>query len=275
VASVTRREAAAWIDTSDDFDPASIAAAGVELTRLLWVSSKVARSGTLASGASRVPAVAAGLKAAEWILAVGGFALVILDFGASASQLSQSAALRLARAAEQSGVGVLVLASRRICGTFAALSLTLRRERACFSRLWSGAPVLFDGLRLEACVTRNKLGRSGQAAKWETVIEALGGAQRSRAHQVERSGAGEPRPSEVSRSPGEPEPRAKPRVESKGNKSARCVRKESVTCVFNKDPHSAPKDGGETQFNATDLTPHGEWRTPRQSTIASSRMVLS
>ena len=177
-ANITRREAAAWIDTSDDFDPASIAAAGVDLTRLLWVSSKGVQTGTPASRASRFPG--ASLKAAEWILAAGGFGLVILDFGANASQLSQSAALRLARAAERSGAGVLMLAPRRMCGTFAVLSLTMRRERACFSRLWPGAPALFDGLLLEASVTRNKLGRSGQTAKWGTVIEALGGAQRSR-----------------------------------------------------------------------------------------------
>jgi hypothetical protein len=161
-ANVTRREAVAWIDAADDFDPASIAAAGVELTRLLWVSSRRANK-------------AASLKAAEWILAAGGFGLVILDFGASSPQLSQSAALRLARAAEQSGASVLVLAPHRMCGTFAALSLTLRRERASFSRFRPGAPVLFDGLQLEACVTRNKLGGSGQTAKWKTLIKGSSG----------------------------------------------------------------------------------------------------
>jgi hypothetical protein len=225
-ASVTRCEAAAWIDNSDDFDPASIAAAGVELTRLLWVSSSRAKgapawthaplAGMAAPWAeapalpsvSKFSGVAASLKAAEWILAVGGFGLVILDFGANASQLSQSAALRLARAAERSGAGVLILAARRVCGTFAVLSLTLRRERACFSRLGPGAPALFDGLVLKAYVTRNKLGRSGQTAKWETVTEALGGAQCSRVHQQ----------NEVER----------------GNESARCACKKESATVFNK-----------------------------------------
>ena len=175
-ANVTRCEAAAWIDTADDFDPASIAAAGVELTRLLWVSSKGGvgmpppLAGTYSSRAAR-SAVVISLKAAEWLLAVGGFGLVILDFGAGSPQLPQSAALRLARAAERSGAGVLVLAPRRMCGTFAALSLTLRHEQSCFSRLWSDAPVLFDGLRLAACVTRNKLGGSGRTAKWQSVTE--------------------------------------------------------------------------------------------------------
>jgi hypothetical protein len=213
-ASVTRCEAAAWIITSDDFDPASIAAAGVDLSRLLWVStsrlwnkpssaspsaispavgrelkersqlSQGAQAGTPASlaerpasRASRFSVASASLKAAEWILAVGGFGLVILDFGRSMPPLPQSAALRLARAAERSGAGLLVLAPHQMCGTFAALSLTLRREKPCFSRLWPNGPALFDGFRLEACVTRNKLGRSGRTAKWKTVIEGSSAGQ--------------------------------------------------------------------------------------------------
>jgi hypothetical protein len=180
-ARVTQREAAAWIDNSDDFDPASIATAGVELTRLLWVSSRRTQGAqveTQAEGKSarynpRLPV--AGLKVAEWILAAGGFGLVILDYGASAPHLPQSTVLRLARSAERCGAAVLVLAPRRICGTFAALSLTLRRKRGCFSRSWPGAPTLFEGLRLEVCVTRNKLGSSGQTVKWETAIDGATG----------------------------------------------------------------------------------------------------
>jgi hypothetical protein len=179
-ANVTRHEAAAWIDASDNFDPASIAAAGIELARLLWVSSrwpnlpciKGAQADTLTSraGTPTPQVVVASLKAAEWILAAGGFGLVIIDFGNRVFQLPQSAALKLAHAAERSGAGVLVLAPYRTCGTFAALSLTLRHERACFSHLWPGAPSLFDGLLLEAQVTRNKLGGSGQMAKWKAAV---------------------------------------------------------------------------------------------------------
>jgi hypothetical protein len=189
-ANVTQCEAAAWIDASDDFDPASLAAAGVELARLLWVSSyqpnlprretRGAHPEMPAPPIARSPVVAASLKAAEWILTAGGLGLVILDFGAGVSQLSQSAALRLARAAERSGTSVLVLAPRRVCGTFAALSLSLRRDRACFSRFWPKAPALFDGLLLEASVTRNKLGGSGQTAKWKSVIEGGSGFPYSR-----------------------------------------------------------------------------------------------
>jgi hypothetical protein len=188
-ANITTHEAAAWIETSDNFDPGSIAAAGVDLTRLLWVSCRqslvTSRSaGDKASASSATPSITAGgkteriryrdrccLKAAEWILAAGGFGLVIIDFGTMAFPLPQSTAFRLTRAAERSGAAVLVLARHRMCGTFAALSFTLRRQRTRFSQQHPNGPTLFDGLILEAFVARNKLGGSGQIAHWKAVTE--------------------------------------------------------------------------------------------------------
>src|SRR5712692_10365756 len=194
--STIRGEVAAWIDSADSFDPESMAAAGVDLTRLLWVSSH--RRAPRASaphydetviwktGATPVNI----LKAAEWILAAGGFGLVVIDFTAHVADslarlasspsvsgwtraLPESVALRLARAAERSGAAVLVLAAQRMCGTFAALSLVMNRNRTCFSRSTAGAPVLFDGLVVKAMVTRNKLGGAGGAAIWKALAHPL------------------------------------------------------------------------------------------------------
>jgi hypothetical protein len=173
-AAVTRREAAAWIEASDDFDPSSMAAAGIELARLLWVScrnvtEKYRRRAPinrneyegLSAAPSRNPAPGAILKAAEWILALGGFGLIVIDFGHWTRPLSQSTALRLARAAERSGTAVIVLGEARMCGTFAALSLAMR----------PGAPPLFDGIVIEGRVARNKLGGSGRSASWKAMID--------------------------------------------------------------------------------------------------------
>jgi RecA/RadA recombinase len=218
-ASVTARgEVAAWIDAGGGFDPASIATAGVDLARMLWVAMPANRNRLgnrmlneveRASRGSSRPAYqsenfvdirandpvgdpanhsAAGryvkrpasmimLKAAEWILMAGGFGLVVidcagmLDFNGRLSAFTQSAALRLAYAAERSGAAVIVIAPHRMCGTFAALSLMLNRNRACFSRACSTAPVLFDGLTVEARVARNKLGGSGGAATWTALAD--------------------------------------------------------------------------------------------------------
>ncbi len=168
-------EVAAWIDSSGAFDPASIAASGVNLARVLWASTrspsrksfdKSSRSSSrdrfLASPLMRKQS--ALLKAAELVLEAGGFGLVIVDFGDEARSISPSAALRLARAAERCGAAVLVIAPHRMCGTFAALSLVLRRVEASFGRLAPGAPALFDGLTIDATVARNKLGGLGASA---------------------------------------------------------------------------------------------------------------
>lgn len=115
------------------------------------------------------------LKAAEWILAAGGFGLVIIDFDATVRFLPQSAALRLARAAERSGAAVIVLGERQMCGTFAALGLTLKRHRACFNRIRPDAPATFDGQWIEARVMRNKLGGSGRSVVWPAAVDPLRG----------------------------------------------------------------------------------------------------
>ena len=190
VAVATRRgEVAAWIDSAGAFDPRSIAAAGADLSRILWVGADAAaraRDSAEAPAAEFAPArsiasakagtsVKAEIKpvllAAEMVLGAGGFGLVVIDFGRHARTLALSVALRLARAAERSGAAVIVLAERRTCGTFAALSLVLGRIRPCFSRTAPGAPALFDGIRIEAYVARNKVGGSGQAAVWRALVD--------------------------------------------------------------------------------------------------------
>jgi hypothetical protein len=113
----------------------------------------------------------ATLKAAEWVLAAGGFGLVVIDFGNAIRFIPQSAALRLARAAESSGAAIIVMAEQRMCGTFAVLSLELIRRRAHFNRIARGACATFDGQSIEARVIRNKLGGSGGSALWGTAVD--------------------------------------------------------------------------------------------------------
>ncbi|MGH7984866.1 MAG: ATPase domain-containing protein [Candidatus Binataceae bacterium] len=196
--ATARGETCAWIDSSGSFDPASIAAAGVALARVLWVATpdkKTDISNNFRNAAThhnylndyincpgewraalkrpyRSPS-AALVKAAEWLLVAGGFGLIVLDFK-EVPALPQAVALRLARAAERSGTAVLVIAARRMCGTFAALSLMVRCNRAGFSRSHPKAPILFDGLELEAHVARNKLGGSGGTITWKALAHLEG-----------------------------------------------------------------------------------------------------
>jgi hypothetical protein len=180
-ATATRHgEVAAWIDSSGAFDPHTVEAAGADLARILWVGADAASHGhgsatspeyTPAKSGLSSPKIKPVLTAAEMVLSAGGFSLVIIDIGVGARTLTLGAALRLARAAERSGAAVIVMAERRTCGTFAALSLVMSRIRPCFSRTAPGAPMLFDGMRVEAYVARNKLGGSGQSAVWRALVD--------------------------------------------------------------------------------------------------------
>lgn len=167
LASATARgELAAVVDVLDAVDPPSLARAGADLARVLWV---------------RPPAVPAALKCAELILGAGGFALVALDLGVgdwpsapamtarhggdpadmrpyahaamrrAASGIPWQAWLRLARAARNATAVALACVPQRLTGTAAAvaLSLTCRRPH------WSAG--LFDGLTVAAAIARNRI----------------------------------------------------------------------------------------------------------------------
>jgi hypothetical protein len=173
-ASATHRgEVAAWLDSSGSFDPESMAAAGVELRRMLWASM---------TAASRMPRFATSLlarrqsaivKAAELVLEAGGFGLVVIDFGETPRALTHASALRIARAAERSGAAVIALAPWRMCGTFAALSLAATRAETSFSRLAPGSPVTFDGLTVDAMIARNKMGGTGRRVRVRALIDPI------------------------------------------------------------------------------------------------------
>ena len=159
-------------DCANDFRPRLADSAASWLAPLRMTKEDLRKDSLNRGWRYRVPV--ANLKAAEWILAAGGFGLVIIDFDATVRFLPQSTALRLARAAERSGAAVIVLGERQMCGTFAALGLTLRRYRACFNRIQPGAPATFDGQLIEARVIRNKLGGSGRSVVWPAAVDQHG-----------------------------------------------------------------------------------------------------
>ena len=175
-------EVVGWLDLEGRFDPGSMTAAGVDLARMLWTSPAHIEKSCLARRTVRFEAFAntdmngealyreprqardkperAMLKAAEWLMAAGGFGLIVIDFGALRWPFRPSVAMRLARGAEQSGTAVIVLSTRRVCGTFSALSLVFASSRASFSRACPEAPLLFEGFVTDLRVARNKLGGS-------------------------------------------------------------------------------------------------------------------
>jgi len=208
--AVRRGEVVAWLDLEGSFDPASMTAAGVDLARILWASPTLIEKGRRGARPIRFKAATARmdangdapcqrsheardrperamLKAAEWLMAAGGFGLVVIDFGALRWPLRASAAMRLARGAEQSGAAVIILSARRMCGTFAALSLVFGNCRASFSRTCSGAPLLFEGFLADLRVARNKLGGSHGAITWKLTADPYATGDSEAAEQFSES----------------------------------------------------------------------------------------
>ena len=175
LAEFTRRqELCALLDAGDCFDPASAAAAGVELGRLLWV-----RCGKAAS--SRQPAAGhknsdkplghldCALRAADLVLQAGGFGLVVLDLGdvpaATARRVPLTSWFRFRRAVEETPAALLLLTQEALTGTCAALTLRLAAtasaappELPAHARLLGGFSVAIEVAR-SAFVRRPGSGR--------------------------------------------------------------------------------------------------------------------
>jgi len=126
-------EVCAVVDAGDALDPASAAAAGIDLARLLWI-----RCGGNAEHA---------LKATDLLVQGGGFGLVVMDFGdvapKTARRISLTSWFRLRRAVEHTPTALVAVEQEANAKSCASLILESRREGA----LWRGA--LFRGFRVK------------------------------------------------------------------------------------------------------------------------------
>jgi hypothetical protein len=140
--ATAREEVCALVDAEDSFDPASAAAAGVRLPRLLWV-----RCNHNAEHA---------LKAADLLIQGGGFGLVAMDLGdtpsKTAHRISLTSWFRLRRGVEHTPTVLVTVARQSNAKTCASLVLECARERVT----WSGArgtSRLLRGMRVRATST--------------------------------------------------------------------------------------------------------------------------
>jgi hypothetical protein len=145
----------AFVDGTDALDPTSIAAAGADLSALLWV-----RCG----GRLRV-----ALSAADLLARCPGFALVVLDLD-DLGPVPASASIRLQRAVEGSDTILIVRSERHREGSPASLVLATRR----LAPQWMGLRQLtrLAGLRSEVSISRSRLhalsplGRGQEEESW-------------------------------------------------------------------------------------------------------------
>jgi hypothetical protein len=117
-------EFCALVDASDAFDPASAAAAGIALGRVLCIRC--------AGNAEHA------LKATDLLLQAGGFGLVVMDLGDIAPQTARRISLaswyRLRRAVENTPTALVVMERAPLARACARLAVECARSRV----LWSG-----------------------------------------------------------------------------------------------------------------------------------------
>jgi recombination protein RecA len=138
LAGATRRaEACALVDASDNFDPASAAAAGVNLERLLWVRCGERDHSSLRKGQQRAALgrLEQVLKVTDLLLQGGGFGMVVLDLGdipaENVRRVPLTSWFRFRRAVEPTAMVLLVVEHEPHAKTCASLVVRLQRTAVC------------------------------------------------------------------------------------------------------------------------------------------------
>lgn len=125
----SREEFCALVDAGDCFDPASAQAAGVDMSRLLWVRCK---------GNRGMRPLEQAFKAADIIIQNGGFGLIAVDLGNIEERLVRKVPLstwfRFARVVEKMPTALVFFLSHSAAQSCAALTLHMAARQAC----WQG-----------------------------------------------------------------------------------------------------------------------------------------
>lgn len=124
-----RGEAVALVDTCDRFDPASAEAAGVDLSKLLWIRDT--------GDAPRA------LRAMNLVLQAGGFGIVAFDLAdvhaAAVRQFPYTTWMRIARVIEGSQTAAVIVGAEHIARSPGGVTIALEAVAGTPRGRWSGA----------------------------------------------------------------------------------------------------------------------------------------
>jgi recombination protein RecA len=127
-AAAGRGEAAVLVDTCDRFDPASAAAAGVDLSKLLWIRDT--------GDAPRA------LKAMNLVLQAGGFGVVAFDLAdvhaMALRQFPYTTWMRIARVIEGSQTAAVIVGAERLARSPGGVTIALDAPASGPRGRWSG-----------------------------------------------------------------------------------------------------------------------------------------
>jgi len=174
-AALRRGEICALVDASDAFDPQSLAAADVDLNRLLWVRCGEAVSPRSRESAAREKetislerSLEQLLRATDLLIESGGFGLIVLDLCDLPPQTARKIPLatwfRFRRAVEHTPTVLLVIERQSIAGSCSSLLMKLSAAGKRLLNQPSDSPIskpghaqLFAGLEITAEVVRSRL----------------------------------------------------------------------------------------------------------------------
>lgn len=150
MARATEKNFCALVDATDSFSPESAEAAGVDLSRVLWVRCNATES--------HLRALRTALKTTDMLLKAGGFRLLVCDLSGIEEQLVRkiplSAWFSFSRAVETMPTALVVIQSGAYAKSAAALALNVS-GRSSVSRSAAPAPTkLFRELKIHVEVTQ-------------------------------------------------------------------------------------------------------------------------
>ena len=158
LATVTQLgNACAWVDVHDTLSPESVAATGVELSRLLWLRMSAERRAK--PNDKPWSRLEQSLRATDLLLQTGGFAAVVLDMGEVQPEHTLRIPLatwyRFRLAAEHARTALIFLTQSPCARSCAALTLRCESSGPLpFSR--SGEMPLFEGQQYRLFHERNR-----------------------------------------------------------------------------------------------------------------------